>query len=107
VPRVSVVLPAGSRHAVPLAERLDACRLADAAQVLLDREGLLARRCDARPGTAYLLRPDQHVCARWRAPDGERMADAVARAMHRAPAAGAASSPGSARAGAAVAGASR
>ncbi|MBR0664948.1 FAD-dependent oxidoreductase [Roseomonas hellenica] len=33
-----------------------------------DSEGLLARRYDARPGTGYLLRPDQHVCARWRAP---------------------------------------
>ena len=27
---------------------------------------LSARRYDARPGTTYLIRPDQHVCARWR-----------------------------------------
>ncbi len=33
---------------------------------VLDAQGLLARRLDARPGTAYLVRPDQHVCARWR-----------------------------------------
>ena len=31
-----------------------------------DTEGLAAARCDARPGTTYLIRPDQHVAARWR-----------------------------------------
>ncbi len=103
-PAVHVVLPAGSRHAAPLAERLDGRGLADVAQVLLDRDGLLARRCDARPGTAYLLRPDQHVCARWRAPDGERVADAIARALRRESAAGAPAGPS---APAAVAGAGR
>lgn len=35
---------------------------------LHDVEGWATRRYDATPGTAYLIRPDQHVCARWRAP---------------------------------------
>jgi 3-(3-hydroxy-phenyl)propionate hydroxylase len=42
--------------------------------------GLLAQRYDARPGTVYLLRPDQHVCARWRSFAADRVAAAVARA---------------------------
>ena len=37
--------------------------------VVEDSDGLLAKRFDARPGTFYLLRPDQHVCARWRSFD--------------------------------------
>ena len=35
-------------------------------RVIIDCEGLLAKRYDARPGTTYLFRPDQHVAARWR-----------------------------------------
>ena len=34
-----------------------------------EANALAAQRYDAQPGTVYLLRPDQHVCARWRAPD--------------------------------------
>ncbi len=37
--------------------------------VVEDVEGIVAHRFDARPGTFYLLRPDQHVCARWRVLD--------------------------------------
>jgi 3-(3-hydroxy-phenyl)propionate hydroxylase len=49
---------------------------------LQDIEGLAARRCDARPGTAYLLRPDQHVAARWRHFDAAAVRAALARATH-------------------------
>jgi 3-(3-hydroxy-phenyl)propionate hydroxylase len=31
-----------------------------------DTQGVLAQRYDAQPGTVYLIRPDQHVAARWR-----------------------------------------
>ena len=48
--------------------------------VLVDAQGLAARRFDARPGTAYLLRPDQHVAARWRSLDAAAVRAAVARA---------------------------
>lgn len=45
-----------------------------------DVEGLTAKRFDAKPGTAYLLRPDQHVCARWRRVDAPSVLAALARA---------------------------
>lgn len=47
---------------------------------LLDAQGLAAQRLDARPGTSYLLRPDQHVCARWRCPDEAAVRAALQRA---------------------------
>lgn len=45
-----------------------------------DRDGLVAQRYDARPGTAYLVRPDQHVAARWRRVDTAAVQAALARA---------------------------
>jgi 3-(3-hydroxy-phenyl)propionate hydroxylase len=48
---------------------------------MLTEDGLLSRRFDARPGTVYLLRPDQHVCARWRAFDAAKLRAALARAI--------------------------
>lgn len=49
--------------------------------VRLPCEGTVARRCDARPGTTYLLRPDQHVCARWRQPSAAAVTAALRRAL--------------------------
>lgn len=45
-----------------------------------DGHGCLAQRYDLLPGTAYLLRPDQHVCARWRHPTEAGVRAALARA---------------------------
>jgi 3-(3-hydroxy-phenyl)propionate hydroxylase len=46
---------------------------------LLDTQGLLAQRLDATPGTAYLIRPDQHVSGRWRKPNEEAVRAALAK----------------------------
>ena len=48
--------------------------------VLHDVKGRFAQRFDAKHGTTYLVRPDQHVCARWRTFDAARANAALARA---------------------------
>ncbi|MDR5838881.1 FAD-dependent oxidoreductase, partial [Caballeronia sp. LZ034LL] len=48
--------------------------------VVEDVEGMVAHRFDAQPGTFYLLRPDQHVCARWRRFDAAQVTAALDRA---------------------------
>jgi 3-(3-hydroxy-phenyl)propionate hydroxylase len=45
-----------------------------------DPQHCLAQRYDLRHGTTYLFRPDQHVCARWRAPTEAQVRAALARA---------------------------
>lgn len=49
-------------------------------ELLHDVRHLAAERCDAQEGTAYLVRPDQHVAARWRRVDAARVRAALARA---------------------------
>ena len=50
-------------------------------RVVKDSEGLANARYDAKPGTFYLIRPDQHVCARWRQLDASAVAHALKRAL--------------------------
>jgi 3-(3-hydroxy-phenyl)propionate hydroxylase len=50
---------------------------------ILDYDGLIQKRYDMQPGTAYLLRPDQHICARWRVVSGDRVQSAINRALAR------------------------
>lgn len=49
----------------------------------VDTQGLVARRYDGRAGTCYLIRPDQHVVARWRRFDASAVQAALARALGR------------------------
>jgi len=48
---------------------------------LSDKNGALTQRYDLRPGSVYLFRPDQHVCARWRKPTAAQVKSAVRRAL--------------------------
>jgi len=66
-----VVLPAGSRD------------VGEDPRLLIDKEGLLARRYDARPETVYLIRPDQHIAGRRRWVDSDFLEEARDRALGR------------------------
>lgn len=46
---------------------------------LHDQEGCFSRRLDATPGAVYVVRPDQHLAARWRALDLDLLEAAVRR----------------------------
>lgn len=46
-----------------------------------DAHGLIAQRYDARPGTVYLIRPDQYVAARWRRFDVDKIRAALKRCL--------------------------
>ena len=50
-------------------------------RTLNDIDGKLRERYDGLPGTVYLLRPDQHVAARWRAYDQTAVIAALNRAV--------------------------
>jgi 3-(3-hydroxy-phenyl)propionate hydroxylase len=53
---------------------------------LIDRDGHFGRRFDATPGATYLVRPDQHLAARWRAFDAGAVGEALRRSQGGEPA---------------------
>jgi 3-(3-hydroxy-phenyl)propionate hydroxylase len=54
---------------------------------IVDTQGVLTERYDGQPDTCYLIRPDQHVAARWRNFDPGRIEAAMRRclALHGTP----------------------
>jgi 3-(3-hydroxy-phenyl)propionate hydroxylase len=58
-------------------------RLTVIGEDLIDVTGAFARRFDASPGATYVVRPDQHLAARFRAFDADKVRRAVGRALGR------------------------
>jgi len=81
-PAAAAALLAGQLAGLPVPVRVLTAGVG-ASYDLVDVEGLVTRRWHLEPGTAWLLRPDQHVAARWRRPDAERIRAAVLRAIAR------------------------
>jgi 3-(3-hydroxy-phenyl)propionate hydroxylase len=48
---------------------------------VFDLKGRVTERYDLTPGSAYLIRPDQHICARWRQPFVPEVEAAYRRAL--------------------------
>ena len=48
---------------------------------IIDAQGVLTERYDGKPGTVYLIRPDQHVAARWRQFDRAKVLAALRRTL--------------------------
>jgi 3-(3-hydroxy-phenyl)propionate hydroxylase len=48
---------------------------------VVDEAGLFQQRYDAEPGSAFLVRPDQHLCARFRRLEAPALKAAVERAL--------------------------
>jgi len=80
------VAMAGALPALPVPLKLVVVRPQGAAAgpgEVIDVQGLLATHYDATPGTFYLIRPDQHVAARWRHFDTAKVKAALDRCLCR------------------------
>jgi 3-(3-hydroxy-phenyl)propionate hydroxylase len=55
--------------------------VAKVAHNLIDHDGHFAQRYDAAEGSAYLARPDQHVCARWKHLSADQLIAAIQQAL--------------------------
>ena len=75
--RLTCITPSGPSQAGLMESPTDAHWL----QVLSDPQGRVHSRYGVTaPGAAYLLRPDQHICARWLHLDAQRLNAALAQA---------------------------
>jgi 3-(3-hydroxy-phenyl)propionate hydroxylase len=60
---------------------LSACQPLAVGRDIEDSAGLIAQRYDGRPGSVYLIRPDQYVAARWRHFDAAKINAALRRCL--------------------------
>jgi 3-(3-hydroxy-phenyl)propionate hydroxylase len=81
--RIATELRAAAQGVAPLQVLTVGDAGSDSRADWIDAQGLVRQRYDLQAGSALLLRPDQHVCARWRRPDGDALRAALQRALAR------------------------
>ncbi|MFO1107680.1 MAG: FAD-dependent monooxygenase [Bradyrhizobium sp.] len=70
---------------VVIGRKISSSLKAAANAAIADPDGRIAARYAAVPGSAYLVRPDQHVCARWPQARAGAVSEALAIALGDAP----------------------
>ncbi len=80
---VAVTLDGLASGPLPLVWRAVTDRRSSLSNELVDGAGRLRERYDLTPGSVYLIRPDQHIAARWRNFDGAALTAALHRATGR------------------------
>jgi 3-(3-hydroxy-phenyl)propionate hydroxylase len=78
-----MVLSFGTRAETDLPQVVVASQAIAGVDTVVDHTGTLTQRYSGRDGTAYLIRPDQHVAARFAKPTPDSIARALARATGR------------------------
>ena len=68
-------------HAAPVTVGNVTAPVLQVGKDIIDAQGVLTERYDGKPGTVYLIRPDQHVAARWRQFDRAKVLAALRRAL--------------------------
>ncbi|MCT4656540.1 MAG: FAD-dependent oxidoreductase [Cohaesibacter sp.] len=73
-----VVLTVGSSDVAEVSHGNVSAKVLSVGTDIEDVKGVFAERYDAKEGTTYLIRPDQHVAARWRGFDEAKIKAALA-----------------------------
>lgn len=84
IQKIDIPLAAGSSTPLRIV-RVKNTRADAKAGDIIDNDGFAWKRYDVQSGAVYLIRPDQHVAARWREFDQKKIEAAFARCLARQP----------------------